>query len=250
MKLNFGFMVFFIAVMLLSACKKDVPVIEKSHKEVVVNGKLNPGPKATCGGSTVIADVDGNIYHIVAINGKCWTKENLKTTHFNDGTPIPTGLNNSDWVNASGAAYSVYNNDTSNVPAYGLLYNWYAVTDTHKLCPIGFHVPTDVEFANMSFFLGGDNVASGPLKEAGFAHWNSPNNGATNAAGFTGLPGGYRFTNGAYNYNSLNGGWWSKTPSTTTTLNAYCRYMSYLNTYFPRGDTYKYFGFSVRCVRD
>ena len=71
------------------------------------------------------------------------------------------------------------------------LYNWYAV-NTGKLCPEGWHVPTDDEWTILTDYLGGKSVAGGKLKETGTSHWLSPNTGATNETGFTGLPTGYR----------------------------------------------------------
>ena len=36
-----------------------------------------------------VTDYDGNVYHTVAIGSQVWLKENLKTTHYNNGVPIP-----------------------------------------------------------------------------------------------------------------------------------------------------------------
>ena len=41
--------------------------------------------------TTQIADVDGNIYNTILLDGNIWMKENLKTTSYNDSTTIPFG---------------------------------------------------------------------------------------------------------------------------------------------------------------
>ena len=74
---------------------------------------------------------------------------------------------------------------------YGLLYNWYAASDAN-FATSGWHVPSYTEWTTLITYLGGSSVAGGKLKETGTVHWASPNTGATNESGFTGLPGGYR----------------------------------------------------------
>jgi uncharacterized protein (TIGR02145 family) len=89
-----------------------------------------------------------------------------------------------------------YNNDIANCNIYGGMYEWneamqYDTTEgAQGICPDGWHIPTDAEWTTLTTFLGGESVAGGKMKEAGFAHWYSPNTGATNESGFTGLPGG------------------------------------------------------------
>ena len=78
------------------------------------------------------------------------------------------------------------------------------------LCPAGWHLPSDAEYNLLTAFLGGAGVAGGPLKEAGTTHWASPNTGATNASGFSGLPGGVRnFSTGTFSFLSTSGTFWT-----------------------------------------
>ena len=79
---------------------------------------------------------------------------------------------------------------------------------TEGICPSGWHIPSDVEFTQLTDFLGGESVAGGKMKEAGYDHWNSPNTGSTNSSGWTGLPGGYRYSGGFSSY-VYYGYWWS-----------------------------------------
>ena len=139
-----------------------------------------------------IKDIDGNKYKTVTIGTQVWMAENLKTTKFNDGTPIPMVKENDAWANLTTPAFSWYNNDSiDNKRNYGALYNWYTVS-TNKLCPVGWHVPTEAEWATITAYLGEVGLAGGKLKDAGTVHWRTPNTGATNESGFTALPGGYR----------------------------------------------------------
>ena len=157
-----------------------------------------------------ITDIDGNVYNTVKIGYQTWMKENLKTTRFNDDTPIALEIA-TGWETTGAPAYCWYNNDeAANKNTFGGLYNWYAV-NTGKLCPIGWHVPTDTEWTALTTFLGGENVAGGKLKEPGIVHWLSPNAGATNETGFTALPGGYRYNDGVFKSRDDLGYWWSST---------------------------------------
>jgi uncharacterized protein (TIGR02145 family) len=142
--------------------------------------------------STKIADVDGNNYRIVKIGTMVWLKDNLKTTKYRDGTPIPRINGITAWDTTLVGAYCWYNNDSTYKNKFGALYNWYSVNNARGLCPTGWHVPADFEFAQLSFLIGGPTVAGGKLKEAGLTHWIAPNTAATDSTGFTALASGYR----------------------------------------------------------
>ncbi|MBN1465454.1 T9SS type A sorting domain-containing protein [candidate division KSB1 bacterium] len=164
-------------------------------------------------------------------------------------TIVRTVTDNSQWANLTTGAWCAYNNDPANAATYGLLYNWYAVNDSRKIAPNGWHVPTDTEWQILVDYLGGSSVAGGKMKEAGTAHWNSPNTGATNESRFSGLPGGCRYNDDGY-FASMDSYayFWSSAESHSS--HAWYRIMHYDLT-----DVYRYylnkpFGFSVRCVRD
>ena len=173
--------------------------------------------------------------------------ENLKATKFNDGSDIPLVTNNNEWSGLSTPACGYENDESKYGNTYGAVYNWYAV-NAGKLCPKGWHVPSDEEWTLLTDYLGGEEVAGGKLKETGTKHWKSPNSDATNESGFTALPGGYRDGSGTFNYVGSYGYWWSATErGTNTALNRYVgSSSSNVTTYCNNAEI----GFSVRCVRD
>lgn len=208
---------------------------------------ITTAPLSNCGNVT---DIDGNVYNTVTIGDQCWLTENLKTTKYNDGTPIPKVSDFDTWSNLVTPAYCWYNNDSSSFKdSYGALYNWYTVA-TGKLCPAGWHVPTDDEWTELTDYLCGLSAASGKLKESGTLHWNNPNSESTNSSGFTALPGGYRsWTDGAFFSIRNNGSWWSST--TDNSLNAWMRAVTNYETPDVRViSAHKGYGESVRCLKD
>lgn len=192
-------------------------------------------------------DIENNIYKTVTIGSQTWMAENLKVTKYNDGTSIPNVTDATAWGELTTGALCDYENTPSNSVTYGKLYNWYAV-NTGKLCPKGWHVPSDAEWTQLTDYLGGEGVAGVKLKETGTTHWTSPNTGATNETGFTALPGGDRIDYGTFVSIGLYGFWWSATEGGATyawNRSVYCNYSS-----VSRDGLSKEVGFSVRCVRD
>jgi uncharacterized protein (TIGR02145 family) len=174
--------------------------------------------------------------------------ENLKTTKFNDGKSIPVVTDATTWNNLlSPACCWQYNNPDYKVK-YGVLYNWYVVS-TKKLCPAGWHVPSDEEWTQLTDYLGGEMMAGGKLKEIGFRHWYSPNSGATDENAFRALPGGsFNVADTVFRNIREIGCWW--TISTHTEDMAINRLM-YNNS--ERVDRFFYpkkSGLSVRCIMD
>lgn len=131
-----------------------------------------------------VTDIDGNVYNTVTIGTQVWMKENLKVTHYLDGTTIPNITSNATWISLNTGGRCYYDNDSSTyAPIYGVLYNWYAATEAHNICPTGWHVPSDGEWNIMEKYLDntidttiigwvGTDIGN-KLKEAGTTHWNS-----------------------------------------------------------------------------
>jgi uncharacterized protein (TIGR02145 family) len=200
-------------------------------------------------GQAFVNDADGNTYNVIKIGDQVWMAENLKTTRYNDGIAIPYVTDAAAWINLTTPAYCWYNNDLGNKPVYGALYTWYTVK-TGKLCPSGWHVPTDAEWTILENHLGGSTVAGGKMKETGTEHWINPNTDATNESGFTARPGGWRdgFHAGS-GYLGYVGIWWSSlenTPDAPWFRKIYNNY-GIIERPSP-GDPS--FGLSVRCVKN
>lgn len=202
-----------------------------------------------------VKDIDGNKYKTIKIGTQTWLSENLKTTTYNDGTPIPRVKSYDAWAELSTPAYCWYSNDSTNKEDYGALYNWYAV-NTKKLCPEGWHVPSDKEWTELRSYLGDKGDAGNALKEAGTSHWKSPNSDASNSTGFRGLPGGYRDYKGPFNLLRTDGYWWSSTesywyihPDSASNI-AFYRNLRYDDHDLFRSVTDKSFGLCVRCLMD
>lgn len=195
----------------------------------------------------VFVDIEGNVYSTVAIGFQIWMAENLRTTSYANGDPIPN-VTNSQWSNLTTGAWAHYNNDSQYENPYGKLYNWYTVNDPRNVCPVGWHVPTDAEWTVLTDYLGGQNVAGGKMKSTGTQYWQSPNTDATNESGFSGLPGGGRGNDGSFYGIGDGGGWWSSTEFNTS--NAWGRDLYYYIGNVNRNPYSKGNGFSVRCLRD
>ncbi len=195
-----------------------------------------------------VIDYDGNVYDTVIIGSQVWMKQNLKVVHYNNGIPIPNVPNSTAWANLTTGARCYYNNDSvANDSVYGPLYNWYSAHDPN-ICPAGWHISTNAEWQTAETYLGGVFIAGGKMKEADTLHWFSPNTGANNSSGFTGLPGGFRDPASDFQYIGENGLWWTTTVYTTST--AWSTYLWYLFTGVDHNPTPKKYGLSLRCVKD
>ena len=216
----------------------------------------------TCGTSTV-ADIDGNTYNTVFIGTQCWTKENLKVTKYNDGTLIPldasgtsTGFGTGNtWSGLTTGARTVYEHNNTYLTTYGYLYNGYAIENTKKICPTGWHIPTQSEWIALETYLGGSTVAGSKLKSKDLTLWINPINSAnTNSSGFSALPAGQRNptqTVGSGSFNELTNHtyWWSSTldPNNNKKLIIYSVWDGKtLDVYQELKD----FGASIRCLKN
>lgn len=175
-------------------CKEDV---------CIFTPQFTVGGGGTC--DATVTDIDGNVYDVVKIGSKCWTKQNLKTTRYNDGTVIAKDLNNADWSNTLAGACAVYNDSAQN-EILGKFYNYYAVV-SGKLCPAGWHIPTEAEFNELVATVGGVNNGAA-IKAVG--QWPA-GQGATNTSGFSAIPAGFRVLDGTYLGRGEDAHFWSST---------------------------------------
>lgn len=204
-----------------------------------------------------VTDADGNSYATVVLgNGQEWMAENLRTTSYRNGEAIPE-VASTAWTGLSTGAYCAHTGNTEGAEAFGLLYNFHAVSDARNVCPEGWHVPTEAEWDVLTAYLDpsaradtnpSSLSAGGHLKASGTAFWNSPNTDATNLSGFNAVGGGFRSNDGTFQSFKLFGYWWTANENTTTTARN-------RNLYYGNGQVGRYIsnrrsGLSVRCVKD
>ena len=209
--------------------------------------------------SSTVTDIEGNVYHTVKIGTQTWMVENLKTTKFNDGTPIAMATNLKSIESWHTPKYCWYNNDVNNKDKYGALYNFWAVNPTYLisyyLAPVGWHIPSDQEWNTLITYLGGDSLAGGKMKSVGTIGqssglWVDPNTGATNESGFSGLPGGQGYDVVPLSFYNLGsqGFWWTTTENQG--VGSYTRWLNYFNTKVTHTDLPFSSYLSIRCVKD
>ena len=209
-------------------------------------------------------DQDGNNYPVVTIGStkgdedssdpsgekgtQIWMAENLKTTKLNDGTIIELISNDALWDTQTVPAMGWLNNNLSNKDVYGGYYNIVAVL-TGKLCPTGWRVPDNNDWNILFNSLGGSGQAGGKLKATGLTYWQSPNTGATNESGFTGLAGGSRYPlYGTYSGVKYLGSWWTSTQPDPGT--AYFKELQFDIIVVNQPGMSRKYGRNVRCVKE
>ena len=116
-------------------------------------------------------------YKTVIIGQQVWLAEDLKTDQFRNGSTIPDY--NSEVFDSSGSKFVMDSEDYENRRFY------YSAKALNQLAPIGWRIPTKADIESLMNELGGDSIAGGKLKEAGYNSWDFPNQFATNEAGFT-----------------------------------------------------------------
>ncbi|MGD0341285.1 MAG: fibrobacter succinogenes major paralogous domain-containing protein [Bacteroidales bacterium] len=207
----------------------------------------------------VVYDADNNSYHIVVIGTQSWLKENLKTTEFNDGSPIPIVPSDPEivsdlrWKELTGPGYCWYYNIVNKSGDNGALYNWYAATN-NKLCPTGWYVPSDEEWKTLESFLGMDSreVDKEGWRGEGIdlmlkTNYNWYYEG-TDDFGFSIFPVGFRSSYGDFEDYTIQTAFWTTTNYDST--NAWHRSVADYAKGIYRGPTRKNSGFSIRCIKN
>ena len=220
-----------------------------------------------------VTDFDGNMYATIEIGTQVWMAENLKVSHYPDGSPIPEVSDEAEWnaMAPEAQAYCWYNNQTEYSDISGALYTWAAAmyggqsSDTvpsgvQGVCPDGWHLPSDAEWKVLEIFLGMSETdvdlydwrgtdEGGQLKEIGFTHWAIPNTGASNSSGFTAIPGGFRSVKGMFYNEDSNAAFWTSTEDEGVN-NAWYRTLNFDMEQVYRQHNSMQLGLSVRCVQD
>jgi len=189
----------------------------------------------------------------VKIGNQIWMKENLRTTKYNNNTDIPLVTEDSTWDDLTSPGYSWYNNDKATYAnPYGALYNWFVV-EMGNLCPVGWHVPSDDEWTELTNYLAsnGHSGNEGTVLKTNNS-WDHNGNG-TDDYGFAALPGGIRSTdfdifNYTFNNIGFGGHWWTSSEDESTDAWGRNMYWSYITV--ERGDYSRRAGRSIRCIKD
>lgn len=188
----------------------------------------------------------------ITIGTQIWTTVNLDVSTYRDGTPIPSGgSTSSQWSNLTTGAWKQTGNNNKK------FYNGYAVLGIHDndpntpnkiLAPQGWHIPTDAEWTTLTNYLGGASIAGAKMKKID-SNWNSPNYGATNESGFSGIPSGRIDYLGGFGWGGVSAIWWSKE------INGLGIGRSLYNSTvdvspFSSSTNYEKWGLNIRCIRD
>ncbi|MCD4679292.1 MAG: hypothetical protein K8S00_02775, partial [Bacteroidales bacterium] len=188
----------------------------------------------------------GQTYTTVQIGSQCWMAENM-----NIGIMINSTSNQGN--NGIIEKYC-YNNDTNKCNTYGGLYQWnemmqyVSTVGTQGICPAGWHLPANVEWTELTDYLGSMSIAGGKMKEPGTVHWYSPNTGATNSSGFTTLPGGYYDHSSSFVSLGIYGNFWSSMEYDSS--DAWGWRLSYITTNVYTDNYTRKHGLTVRCLKD
>lgn len=207
-----------------------------------------------------VSDVDGNTYQTVKIGSRWWMAENLRVTHYRDGSSITRLDSETDWLSGA-AGYTVHPDATTLI---GNLYNWYAVSNTIPVAPDGWHIATDEEWKQLELDLGMSSSAANALgwrgskegdalKATGTGNWVRYDPvWADNSSGFSALSGSCRLPDARFGTpgKGYAGFWWTASSSTIHPDKAYYRYLDYKRSSVFRQTEQAKYGFSVRCVKD
>jgi uncharacterized protein (TIGR02145 family) len=190
-------------------------------------------------GQEVVKDYDENVYKAVKIGIRVWMAENLKVTHYRNGEPIPNIKEPEQWDILTIGAYCDLMNNPANTKAFGLLYNWYTAEDARKICPVLWHVPSDLEWNELTTFLSGEKGPGGVF----------PGSADINQNLFRFLPEGFRGYDGEFTGIGYGGGgWWSATSGSAKT--AFYRSVNYNTAGRQHMEGRKSFGYHIRCIKD
>jgi uncharacterized protein (TIGR02145 family) len=245
----------------VSSCESEEE--EAPPDETIYNPNLTYGS---------IFDMEGNEYKTIKIGTQTWMAGNLRSTRYNDSTAIKLIIDDNQWADANFAAYCWYGNDKKQWLANGVLYNWYAI-DSNKICPMGWHVPSDAEWTKLEIYLQNNNfnydgkidtdndrITNNKIAKAlaSKSMWviseYEGSVGATdypsyrNKSGFSALPGGYRNYDGTFHDHSYASYWW--TSSESSEIDIWTRFLAYNYGNLYRTTFLKNVGFSVCCLMD
>jgi uncharacterized protein (TIGR02145 family) len=229
----------FVSILPFNNCKKEDKIVEKTYETGTVTDRQN------------------NVYGTIKIGNQWWMSENLKVTVYNDSTPIfevRPSEPDSIWANTNVGAFC--NLDSR----YGLHYNWFALGNSKKLAPVGWHIPSDEEWKLLEKEIGmsqtevdntswrGTKVSEKLIPESSVGWPAFSLVFGTNESRFNGLPGGCRLFNGKKGEVSTTAFWWSASEKNSTA--AWYRNLSSNNEKILRYYVDKNYGLTIRCVKN
>lgn len=252
----------------VTECRGDKGPAVSGGNGTLINNTITRNYPTHCG---TVADYDGNVYPTVVIGQQCWTRKNLRTTHYHDGTAIPFGHTPSTtqpyyYVNYAAITPQMLEN-------YGYLYNWPAVMNgatssnanpsgVTGICPYGWHVPSDAEWTEMTDFVNSQTyyrcngydaqIAKALASTSGWTTTSNAcevgnNQGGNNATLFAVFPAGSYGGNNTYNYYKGDACFWTSTAYNSTSV--WLRNLNNTYTTVRRYHDDKFYGLSVRCVK-
>ncbi len=240
-----------------------------------------------CPGMETVTDIDGNVYNTVLIGEQCWIRENLKVAKFNNGDLITTGLDDDQWTEAISGAFAVYqhsgfddggnsiiglDNDEQMIEAYGLHYNWYAASDSRNICPVGWEVPSDSQWSELTDYLidSYEEINDGNIStyliscfqlnaqndpscnreahprwyEAGLTYYG------LDAFSFSALPAGGIIKTSEGDNIGYNAHFWTSSVSNSNENESRSRHIgNFYGATVQHGNRARYLGMSIRCVK-
>jgi uncharacterized protein (TIGR02145 family) len=234
---------------------------------------------------------DNKTYKTVKIGEQTWLAENLKfeakdSKCYGEGGEVAAGYieDNDGYIHSdkpTSTTTLIPAKIQTNCQKYGRLYNW---ETAKKVCPFGWHLPSDVEWNK----LGGEEAGKYLKAKNGWNNFKSKSGNGEDIFGFSALPGGFGYSYSSYSYSSYprgylflidtnipieaqtqvaqettvaagtvfhyvgySGFWWSATEHSSYDSNALFRYMSRSNANVGRDiNDRKEYLYSVRCIKD
>lgn len=260
MKLKHGFL-FMISIVLIFSCD----LFKTGGTGTLIFKGVSQLPdlsKSALYLDETVTDYDGNIYETVTIGDQVWMVQNLKVTHYKDGSPIGYITDSTDWSQTPSPGFCYYNNDPAYADTFGCLYNWYVVSGYHgTLAPEGWHIASDDDWKQLEMYLGMSQEEANTIgfrgtnegkKLKSTYRWTDHDGGSgngTDEVGFTALPGGYRMNDGTFENLGLDASFWTSTDESESD-SAWWRDIYNNRDEIRRYSYDKNLGLYVRCVKD
>lgn len=193
-----------------------------------------------------VTDINGNKYNTLTIGSQTWMLENLKVTKYNNGDNIP-GVLQLNWSTANDAHGYLFDSGSNQVK-YGNLYNFSAITDTRKIAPAGWRIPTQADWELLVNFLGSE--AAWKLMSSNPYEWGFPDKTSANESRFNALSGGFRDNVGSDFSTGSQTLFWTSTASNNNQAMSFKLSISSIFASHELLLVNRKFGCYVRCIKN